>query len=466
MQKSAPPARPFLPRLIGHTGDLWHLAWPVMLSRAGILAMAFADIAMLGRYEPGAMGVANLGVQIFVPGLVIAIGLTSGVMPVVAHAFGARNYAECGRAWRRAMVWAAVVGSIASLTCWQGEAILGATGQDPALAASGGEVARFLAPGLVAQVLYACSAFYLEATRRPMPALVIMIGANVLNAGLNWVMIWGHLGFPELGASGAALASTVVRIGTAVAIVAYIVTRPDARAYGVLGPWETTWGPGGWRAGWPMRKLGLSAGLSNGFETIGFAALAMMAGWLGTLPLDAYAISHNVVATVFMIGLGLAVATGVRVGNAAGAGDMEEAAFAGWAGLIMTAAVMGTIALAVWTFAEPLAAVYTDDPAIQARAALLFAVSALVMIPDAAQVVMGQALRALGDAWVAIGAYAIAFTVVMVPLGHWIVFGLGTDERGLVVAIAISCTLATAMLMVRFVVITRRRIAEPRGLGT
>ena len=73
-----------------------------------------------------------------------------------------------------------------------------------------------LAPGLIAQTLYACSAFYLEATRRPMPGLVVMIGANIANAFLNWIMIWGMWGFPELGSSGAALASTVVRIGAAI----------------------------------------------------------------------------------------------------------------------------------------------------------------------------------------------------------------------------------------------------------
>lgn len=447
---------PFLPRLLRHTADLWRLAWPVMLSRAGILTMAFVDIAMLGRYAPGAMGQANLGVQIFVPGLVIAIGLTSGVMPIVAHAFGARNLRECGRAWRRAMVWAALVGFIGSIFCWQGEAILTAIGQEPALAAAGGEVARMLAPGLIAQTLYACSAFYLEATRRPMPGLVVMIGANIANAFLNWIMIWGMWGFPELGSSGAALASTVVRIGAAIAIVTYILTRPDARAYGVLDPWETTWGPGGWRAGWPMRRLGMSAGLSNGFETLGFAALSMMAGWLGTLSLDAYAISHNVVSTVFMVGLGLAIATGVRVGNHAGAGRKEEAIFAGWAGLIVTAGVMGTISLAVFLFGEGLASVYTDDPAIQARAALLFAVAALVMVPDAAQVVMGQALRALGDAWVAIWAYFFAFVVLMVPLGWWLVFRMGWDERGLIVAIAICTVVATILLSARFHVVTRR----------
>jgi len=222
--------------------------------------MAFCDIAMLGRYGAGAIGELNLGVSIFVPLLVATIGLVSGVVPVVAQAFGAGAWAECGHTWRWAIAWSLATSTIAALICWQGEALLALFGQTPDFAARGGAVAKALAPGLLAQTDYAASAFYLEATRRPMPALVAMIFANLVNFVLNWLLIWGHWGLPELGAVGAALASTVARFGTAAALILYIVTLPGSRAAGTTGRWESIWGPGGWAAGWPMRKLGFSAG--------------------------------------------------------------------------------------------------------------------------------------------------------------------------------------------------------------
>ena len=77
------------PKIRRHAADLLRLAWPVMLSRAGILLMAFVDIAMLGRYGAGAPGIAGLGLAVFVPAMVIAIGLVSGMVPVIAHAHGA-----------------------------------------------------------------------------------------------------------------------------------------------------------------------------------------------------------------------------------------------------------------------------------------------------------------------------------------------------------------------------------------
>ena len=446
-----------IPKVTRHAWDLMRLAWPVMLSRAGILVMAFSDIAMLGRYSTESVAVSNLGIAIFVPILVITIGLVSGVVPVVSQAYGAGDFRECGRAWRRSMAWAVFVSIPGVYLVCQAETWLVLFGQTPELAAAGGDVAIALAPGLIAQVIFATGAFYMESTRRPMPALIAMVAANVLNVFLNWVMIFGNLGFPELGADGAAWASTIARFGAMGVVVWMILAQSDPVGAGVRGPYETVWGPGGWRAGTMMRKLGLSAGLSNGFETIGFAAMAMIAGTLGVAALSAYSISHNLVATVFMVGLGLAVATGVRVGQATGAGNPREAAFAGWVGLLVAFVVMGGLGSLVLIFHESIVFAYTDDPDLAARAAAVFLFSAFIFLPDTLQVVMGQAVRALGDAWVAVAVYIASFVVLMIPLGWWMTARGEWDERGLVLAIIISCVLATVLLVWRFRVLTRVR---------
>ena len=444
------------PKILRHSWDLLRLAWPVMLSRAGILIMAFADIAMLGRYGEGAVGVSNLGIAIFVPVMVIAIGLVSGMVPVISQAFGGGRWQECGRAWRRAMCWGTFVSLVGVAVVWRGETFLGWFGQQPDMAYRGGLVCIALAPGLLAQVLFAVCAFYLESTRRPMFALVAMIAANLLNVGLNWLLIFGNAGFPEMGAVGAAIASTLARFAAMGIMIAYILSAVDGIAAGVRGPWETLWGPGGWREGYMMRKLGASAGLSNGFETIGFAAMTMIAGTIGVAALDAYSISHNLVSTLFMVGLGLAVATGVRVGQAVGAGDAREAAFAGWTGLLVAFAVMGSLGAMVLIFRHDIAYAYTDDPALAARVAGVFLFSAFVFVPDSLQIVMGQAIRALGDAWVAVIGYMTSFIVLMVPLGWVLTQWSGWDERGLVAAIISGCLFATVLLSWRFRVLTRQ----------
>ena len=445
------------PKIVRHSTDLLRLAWPVMLSRAGILIMAFADIAMLGRYGEGAVGISNLGIAIFIPVIVMTIGMASGMVPVVSQAYGAGNYQECGRAWRRGLCWGVFISLIGIAVVWRSETLLGWFGQTPEMAKGGGDVAVALAPGVLAQTVFAVCAFYLESIRKPMFALVAMLVANLLNVVLNWMFIFGHLGFPEMGAVGAAHASTLARFAAAGLMVWYILSMKDGIAWGLRGSWETVWGPGGWRAGWQMRKLGASAGLSNGFETIGFAAMSLMAGTLGIAALDAYSISHNLLSTVFMIGLGLAVATGVRVGQATGAGHAREAAYAGWTGLLVALLVMSLLSMVVLGFRNDIAAIYTNDPDLIARSAALFAFSAFVFVPDSLQVVMGQAIRALGDAWIAIAAYIASFVVLMIPLGWYMITELGWDERGLALAIAVSCALATVLLCWRFRVLTKVR---------
>ncbi|MEM7188760.1 MAG: MATE family efflux transporter [Pseudomonadota bacterium] len=439
-------------RLTRHVADLMRLAWPVMLSRAGILVMAFVDIAMLGRYGGGEVGVSNLGIAIFIPVLVFSIGLVSGMVPVVSQAYGAGNWRECGLAWHRAMRWCIAISIIGCVVVWYGEYWLSLPlfGLSPEMAQRGGVVCVALAPGLLAQAVFACCAFYLESTRRPMAALMAMVAANVLNAGLNWVMIFGNLGWPEQGAEGAAWASTIARFASAGILLWIILGQRDAIAAGVRGVTQGLWGPGGWQAGAMMRKLGMSAGLSNGFETIGFAAMTLMAGRLGAAALDAYAISHNLVSTLFMVGLGLAVATGVRVGQNIGAGQPREAAFAGWTGLLVAFVMMGVLGVVVFAMNTEIARVYTNDPALIARTAGLLLFAAFVFMPDSLQVVMGQALRAMGDAWVPLFGYVASFILLMIPLGWWITNRGGWDERGLVLTVALACVLATALLTARF----------------
>ncbi|MBX2853852.1 MAG: MATE family efflux transporter, partial [Rhodobacteraceae bacterium] len=375
------------------------LAGPTMLSRAGILLMALADIVMVGRHSTQELAYASLGMSLFVPILVTGVGLMMGVTFLTSQHFGAGRLRETGKVWRRGLPWALAVGVVGGLICAFGEVWLGLLGHEPDLAAGGGAVAVAVAVGIPAQLLYAVCAFHLEATRRPLPGLIAMAAANLLNIALNWVLIYGNLGAPELGAVGSGIATAGVRVFLAAALVTYIVTRPDRAVYGIHLRPRRFWGEGGWGSSARLRRIGYAAGVAYGVETSAYALVLQFAGWLGAAPLAAYSIAHNIEATLFMAALGLGAGTAVMVGNAVGGRDYREAGASGRLGIVAVLVLMSLAALAIFASVSEIVGYYTLDPSLRALAAPVLMVAGLAAIFDGAQLVAGQCSRAMGDVW-------------------------------------------------------------------
>lgn len=438
-------------RLWRHWLSLFRLSWPVVLNRAGLVLMAVVSLVMVGRYDTAALAGFALGIAVVMPLLVAGIGCLVGVMAVTARECGAGG-GEAPAVALRGLHWAAAVGVVASLPAAFAGPVLLLIGQEPALAASGARVAWYWAPGVFLHLLFVAATFWLEGTGRTRPGLVAMAGANVANLVLSWLLIGGRLGAPELGADGAALANTLARLVMIVFFLAWMLRLPELAPYRRI----TLWGPGGWAAGREMRRIGLAGGASYFLETMAFATMVQAAGLLGEAPLAAYSILHNIETTVFMVALGLSVATSVQVGQAAGRGDAPEAVFSGLAGLAAAMAVIGVIGLGLLAIAPQVVGFYSSDPALIARAAPLIAILCVVMVFDSGQVVLGQANRAMGDSWGTTLAFFLAFFCVMIPVGLMLGFRTPLAEAGLFIGTGIGCATAMILLGYRFRVLVRR----------
>lgn len=447
------PAEPWPVRLLGQWRALFVLAWPVVLSRAGILVMVLVSTVIVGRSGTFELARFSLGAAVFFPLLVTGVGCMVGIIATAAREKGAGN-PELPAIALRGLRWAALVGGIASLLIYGSEGLLRVIGQEPALAAGAGHVARILAPGALFQILYVAASFYLEGTGRMKPALVAMILANIVNAAFTLILVDGRLGLPALGADGAAIGMTLARFAMAAGLVVWMLRLPE------FAPWRGHalhfWGPGGWQAGAEMRRIGLAGGAAYFFETMAFATLAQAAGLLGTVALASYTIVQNVEATVFMIALGLSVATAVRVGQAAGAHDPGGARLAGLAGISAAMLLIGAIGAGLVWVAQPIVGFYSEDPALIARAAPLFAILAVSMIFDAGQVVLGQSTRALGDSWGTTLCFFAAFWGVMIPAGLLLAFRTPLAEAGLFIGTGLGCATAVLLLSLRFRLLVRR----------
>ncbi len=451
-----PRLRGTLVRLGGHWRALFLLAWPVMLSRAGILVMAMVNVIFVGRFDTVALAQFSLGLTVFLPVFVAGVGCLVGIVSVTARADGAGE-GDLPAIALRGLWWAGLIGAIGTIPILLAGPILRGIGQDPVLADGGAAVALWLAPGALFQLLFVGAGFYLEGTRRMKPGLIAMIAANVVNLVLCWLLVGGRWGIPALGAEGAAISATLSRVVMAVGLLWWMLRLPEFSGWAGRG--LRLWGPGGWRAGREMRRIGLAGGAAYFFETFAFAALAQTAGLIGATALAAYTILHNIESIVFMIALGISVATAVRVGQALGSGDRAEARLIGVAGLTAAMALIFVIGIVLLIFAPQVTGIYSTDAALRAMAVPLFVILCFSMVFDAGQVVLGQCTRALGDSWGTTLRYFIAFWLVMIPSAVVLAFYTPLSTAGLFIGTGIGCFVAVVLLGHRFLALLDR--AEP-----
>ena len=426
------------------------LAVPVTAARTGMLVLIMVDTAMTGHASSMELAFYGLGHAVHMVCMLIGLGMLVGTAVLCAQAVGAGAQAECGVIWRVAALQALVLGTLFALLALAGTRFYLLLGQDGALAAGAGGVLIVLNLGLPAQLLFAASILFLESIGRPGPGLVIMIGANLLNVGLNRLLIGGQIG---LGAEGAAWATTMVRWLIAAAAVLYILAMSGAARYNVTGPMHQ-----GRAIGRKLRRLGYPLGLAQGLESGAFSALTLFAGYLGVHAVGAFQIVMNLVAFCFMGAIGVGTATAVHVGLAIGRQNRRQMALSGWAGLFTIVLLMAALAVIMAIFPTPLGRAFTHDPVLLAIIVPTLLVAAATLISDGAQGVLMGALRGAGDVWIPSALHLCSFILVMVPAAGGFAIWAGLGTPGLMLGTFCGVTLAAVLLAGRFHIIAKRPV--------
>jgi len=431
---------------------LLNLAWPVVISRVGILTLGITDTVMVGRYASEHLAYLGIGMVPTNIYILIMIGLLMGTSVLVSNRFGAGQYDKTGEVLWHALPWGFGIGLIGFLFCYFGEFWLLLTGQDPILAEKGGHISIIAGLSLPLAAVHMTTGFFLEGIRNPRPGMVIMIAANIINIFANYVLVYGVYGFPELGAEGSIWATFIVRCMQVVAILSYVWFFIDHEKFGLSKPKIT------WRGGTDLRRIGYASGISMGLENGAFNALVLFAGFLGTAVVAAHVIMINVFAVFFMMGLGFGVATAVSVGNANGAGDMRQVTRWAWLGLSIQSVVMVVAGILMWITAQQTGEFFSNDPAVYNLAAAMIAWVAMSLVFDTGQSLMAMALRARGDTWAPTFIHLIAYGVVMIPLAYLFIFPLGRGAMGLADGVILGTFVPFVLVMLRYRYLDRRAL--------
>ena len=425
-----------------------------MFARAGLLIMIAVDIAMTGRAGATELAYYGLAVATFVVLMVAGIGMIAGTGVLTAQAEGAGKPEQCGNVWRVSLAHGTLIGFALAAVCYGGESFYLFAGQNPALAEGAGSVLVVFGWGMPAILVFASTTLFLEGINRPMAGLIVMIAANVVNVGLNWVLIYGNLGLPALGAEGAVLATTIVRWLNVAVLAAYVLLRTDKVQYGLIGPIIDCSGVSG-----RLRRIGYPIALTYILESGAFACMTLFAGTLGTVQVAGFQVVMNLVTLVFMFALGVATAASVRVGNAVGRGSNREVRQAGWMAVALAASVLVIFAAILYLLPDQISRIYTNDTLVIAVTVPALAIAAIVILVDGMKEVLSGALRGAADVWPTTLVNFVSFWVVMIPLGYVLAIERQGNATGLIAAVAVGGSIAAVALAFRFHQVARRPVA-------
>ena len=427
------------------------LAAPIIVGQVSQMLMGVTDSAMIGHAGTVPLAASAFGNNVFNIFYVVGIGLMIPVSILVARARGADQPAEASEFLRHGFALALAFGLLETIAMAVLGTQLGRFDQPPEVLAIVRPFYLFYAASLVPVLVYLVLRQFAEAMGHPWAPMFIMLGSVAVNVGLNWVFIYGHLGVPALGLTGAGIATLISR--TLGALVIFMWLRRDAR---VRAAWPRRWFGGYSRARfWEMIHLGLPAAGMLLFEATAFAFSGIMIGWLGAVPLAAHQIAISCASMAFMFPLGLSMAAGMRVSHAVGAGERPRLRAIAFGAIGVGLAIMGVFALSFGLAGNMIASWFVREEAVIVLAAQLLFVAAFFQLVDGVQVIAAAVLRGISDVKVPAIITLVAYWGLALPLSYLLGIRGSFGAQGVWMGIALGLAFAAVFLAVRFARLTR-----------
>jgi MATE family multidrug resistance protein len=422
------------------------LALPLIAGQLSAVGMSAVDVALAGHFNAHTLAAVAVGANVWVLGLVSAVGVMMALSPSVAQLDGAGRHAEIGPLFRQALWLAAGLSVLLWFGARHAAPLLHLLGVDLALVADAQAFLHALswgAPGL-------CGYFALrglcEGSSWTRPTMLFGLFGLAVLVPLDWILIYGKFGAPALGARGSGIANALALWLQLLAFLAYLKFGKRFRHLQLFARMERP----DWRALRDLLWIGVPMAVTLLMEAGLFVISALLISRFGTIAIDGHQIAINVASVTFMVPLGLALAVTVRVGNAAGRGDALAVRWAGFTGIALTLATQTVSAGLMLLVPHAIAHVYSADPRVIALAAQLLILAGIFQFSDGIQVVSNGALRGLKDTRVPMLITAVAYWVIGMPVGAWLAFGAGQGVRGMWIGMIAGLTAAAVLLFARW----------------
>jgi MATE family multidrug resistance protein len=434
------------------------LAIPVVIGMVDSFSMNFVDTLMAGRLPQKEVALAAIatGGAIWSAVLMFILGVLMALQPVVAQLDGAGNRPEGGAAARQGM-WIALVVSIPFISILlSGGAMLQWVAVDADIIPTAVMYMDALTWGVPAICLLLMLRFFSEGSGFTRPTMYMGLLGIFLNVPLNYMLMFGKLGMPALGAQGCGYATSIVIWAQLVMMFFYVRRHGHFREFELFKRWD-------WPQWAPILKLlriGLPIGMAIFVEGSLFVGAALLIARLGALPAAAHLIAINFSALLFMVPLGVASAVTTRVGNALGRGEPQAARYAGLIGMAIVLFTQTLGASAMLLFPGFIVRIYTNDAAITSIAVGLLFYSAIFQYSDGIQICAAGALRGLKDTLVPMYINIFSFFLIGMSVGYYLTFNKGMGAAGMWIGMIVGLSFGAVLLLGRFLLKSRKLVYD------
>ena len=437
------------------------VALPVMLTQFGAVLVGLADSIMVGHYGTADLAAVSFSNALFFTVMVFAMGALMGVTPLVGHVHGrlekllqqgtteeeiAHKHEQITSYLSNGLVFTGIMCLLSLALLAPCIPFLDDFGQEPEVVSCARPYYILIVLSIIPFLLFCFSKQFLEGLGNTFVAMMITLGCNLLNIFLNWVFIFGHMGFHPMGAEGAGWATLIARALMPLCFFIAMISRADWRRYIVSfrGYLITR------REVEHLLAIGTPIGLQSFAEAFLFTASFVIIGWINKEALAAHHIANQMADLTFMLATGIGAATTIRVSHQLGKGDLQAVRMASRASVHLCL-LMNTIGAAIMIFGRNyIPYIFTDDPEVVPIASTLLVIAGTLQYADGLQCIGAAMLRGIQDVRVPMQIALFAYIAVGLPLGLYLTFPLGLGAKGMWMAFVIALAIPAVLFHIRF----------------
>lgn len=428
-----------------HYSFLFKLALPIIIGQLGGIITGLADTIMVGQHSTDELAAASFVNNVLNAFIIFGTGFSFALTPLVGENL-ARGKKYVVAAWLKNSLLANLLLSAVLMAVMTGIYFnVGRMGQPE-------ELLPLIRPYFVVSMIsvvfvMVANSFrqFVEGITDPSVSMWILLSGNLLNIVGNYVLIYGKLGFPEMGLLGAGYSTLFSRVFMLLMFVLVFLFRPSYKPYrqGFLRMWIMP------NRLMRLTRLGVPIALQQGLEAATFSLTAIMAGWLGSLELAAHQVVISISTVSFTIYLGLGSATAIRTSYFKGAGDWPQVRKITVAGIHLGIVVSFVTCLVLFLVRNGISFVFSDDPQVSDIVVMLLPILMLYQFVDGAQIVLANALRGLSDVKPIMWISFITNFLIAIPAGYLLGFPLGMGISGIWLAYPIGFVFSVTLLGLR-----------------